>query len=297
MLESGTAGTVDGSVTYQSGPDEDPPIEICHFYHHMDLPEVGEVGIGWDLRKTVDAYLGNLDFRGKRVLDVGTASGFLTFAMEERGAEVVSFDMEDGSQWNIVPFQGERFTTERIMDTTYYMNLAVRNAYWFAHRRLGSRAKAFYGDLYALPAGLGRFDVAVLGMILPHLRDAFRALYSVSRLRPDTIVVTQQCPEGDAPHALFMPDPTADPVAIESYFAWWVLTEKCLANMLGVLGYEVSSITRSMHRCSSRPQAPATVPAPPAARGRFSRRRDLPPAPPPDPGMEECSTIVARRAG
>jgi hypothetical protein len=49
--------------------------EECYFYHHMDLPGVGEVGSGWDLRPTVDAYLGNLDFRGKRVLDVGAQAG------------------------------------------------------------------------------------------------------------------------------------------------------------------------------------------------------------------------------
>jgi 2-polyprenyl-3-methyl-5-hydroxy-6-metoxy-1,4-benzoquinol methylase len=64
----------------------------CYFYHHMDLPGLKEVGKGWDLRKTIDDYLGHFDFRGKRVLDVGTASGFLTFEMEKRGAEVVSFD-------------------------------------------------------------------------------------------------------------------------------------------------------------------------------------------------------------
>ena len=68
-------------------------VDECSFYHHMDLPGPKEVGRGWDLRKTVDDYLGNFDFRGKRALDVGTASGFLTFEIEKRGAEVVSFDM------------------------------------------------------------------------------------------------------------------------------------------------------------------------------------------------------------
>lgn len=273
-----------------SSVPEDPPIETCHFYHFMDLPGVGEVGTGWDLRETVDDYLGNLDFKGKRVLDVGTASGYLTFAMEERGAEVVSFDMADGAQWNVVPFRGERFTTETMAESTFWMNQAVRNSYWFAHARLGSTAKAFYGDLYALPEGLGYFDVAVLGMILPHLRDPFLALFNVCRLQPDKIVVTQQCPQGDQPHALFMPDPTVDPVPVESYFAWWVLTEKCITNMLGVLGYRVVTINRSKHRCRARPQE---APPPPAPRSRFARRRPEPPAT--QVGMEECSTIVAER--
>ena len=81
----------------------------CQFYHHMDLPGLKEVGIGWDLRKTVDDYLGHFDFRGKRVLDVGAASGFLTFEMEKRGAEVVSFDMASPAQWQFVPFGRQEF--------------------------------------------------------------------------------------------------------------------------------------------------------------------------------------------
>lgn len=275
----------------ESVPD-DPPIEMCYFYHYMDLPGVGEVGTGWDLRDTVDDYLGNLDFKGKRVLDVGTASGFLTFAMEDRGAEVVSFDMADGAQWNVVPFQGDGYRTREIAESTSYMNAAVRNAYWFAHKRVGSKAKAFYGDLYDLPEGLGPFDIAVVGMILPHLRDPFLALQNVCALRPDTIVITQQCPQGDQPHALFMPDPKADPASTEIYFAWWVLTEKAITNILGVLGYRVVSVKRSMHRCKARTEEEAAPP--PVPRGRFSRRR--PEASVPElSGMEECSAIVAER--
>ena len=45
----------------------------------MDLPVHGEVGGEWDLRKNVDKFLGKASLEGKRVLDVGTASGFLTF--------------------------------------------------------------------------------------------------------------------------------------------------------------------------------------------------------------------------
>jgi 2-polyprenyl-3-methyl-5-hydroxy-6-metoxy-1,4-benzoquinol methylase len=57
----------------------------CAFYHYMDLPGIGQVGDHWDLRPTIDEYLGRFDFRGKRALDVGAASGYLTFEMEKRG--------------------------------------------------------------------------------------------------------------------------------------------------------------------------------------------------------------------
>ena len=76
-------------------------VDECYFYHHMDLPGLDEVGKGWDLRETINEYLGGYDFRGKRVLDVGTASGFLTFEMEKRGAEVVSFDMASSTPLSV----------------------------------------------------------------------------------------------------------------------------------------------------------------------------------------------------
>jgi hypothetical protein len=75
----------------------------CAFYHYMDLPGIGQVGDHWDLRPTIDEYLGRFDFRGKRALDVGAASGYLTFEMEKRGASVVSFDLSDGGDGAATP--------------------------------------------------------------------------------------------------------------------------------------------------------------------------------------------------
>ena len=37
-------------------------IADCAFYHFMDLPGVGTVGDHWDLRPTIDDYLGHFDF-------------------------------------------------------------------------------------------------------------------------------------------------------------------------------------------------------------------------------------------
>lgn len=60
----------------------------------MDIPGYGGVEGEWDLRKGVKEYLGNVDFKGKRVLEIGTASGFLCFYMEGQGAEVVAYDLQ-----------------------------------------------------------------------------------------------------------------------------------------------------------------------------------------------------------
>src|SRR5262245_24126688 len=82
-------------------------LEECEFYHTMDIPGYGLVVGQWDLRENVDTYLGNQDLRGKRVLELGPASGFLTFEMEKRGAAVVGFDLADGRKWDVVPHYAE----------------------------------------------------------------------------------------------------------------------------------------------------------------------------------------------
>ena len=70
----------------------------------MEIPGYGLVEGPWDLRGGVDDYLGNVDLNGKRVLEVGTASGFLCFTMEGRGADVVAYDLSDEQSWDVVPY-------------------------------------------------------------------------------------------------------------------------------------------------------------------------------------------------
>jgi 2-polyprenyl-3-methyl-5-hydroxy-6-metoxy-1,4-benzoquinol methylase len=75
----------------------------CIFYHSMDLPEHGTVHGLVDLRGGVDEYLGGVDLHGKRVLEMGTADGFLCFEMERRGADVVAYDLSEAQHWDFVP--------------------------------------------------------------------------------------------------------------------------------------------------------------------------------------------------
>ena len=53
-----------------------PARDACQFYHSFTLPE-GEVPGIWDLRAQPHRYLGEVDFNGRSVLEVGPASGFL----------------------------------------------------------------------------------------------------------------------------------------------------------------------------------------------------------------------------
>src|SRR4051812_5549789 len=82
----------------------------CFFYHTMDLPEFGAVPGQWDLRDRFDDYVSGLSVTGKSVLDVGTATGFLSFESEKRGASrVVSFDLGDARQQMFIPFRDKPY--------------------------------------------------------------------------------------------------------------------------------------------------------------------------------------------
>jgi 2-polyprenyl-3-methyl-5-hydroxy-6-metoxy-1,4-benzoquinol methylase len=216
----------------------------CQFYHRMDIPGVGEVGGQWDLRACIREYLGNYDFNGKRALDVGTASGFLTFSMEKFGADVVSFEMTSGDKWDVVPQRHVRQDPERFSARLIEANRRLKNAYWFAHARLQSRAKAYYGDIYNVPEELGQFDVAVFGMIISHLRDAFRAIYSASRLVRDDLIIVNQIPDGVGAAAYFIPT-----TENKEAHCWWIFTQECVKQMLAVMGFEVVRIVKSQPRC------------------------------------------------
>ena len=90
-------------------------LEECYFYHSMEIPGYGLVEGPWDLRGGVDDYLGGVDLNGKRVLEVGTASGFLCYTMEGRGADVVAYDLSDEQSGTAPSSRRPRSSTGRSM--------------------------------------------------------------------------------------------------------------------------------------------------------------------------------------
>jgi len=229
----------------------------CIFYHTMDLPGVGVVEGPWDLRAGAEDYLGRVAFPGKRALDVGTASGFLCWEMERRGAEVVAYDLSEQSQsWDLVPFGGSpdpTFAAERSAGLG-----RINNGYWLAHAALRSKAKMVYGSVYEMPSAIGEVQVAVFGAILLHLRDPFLALQRALSLTTESVVITE--PAGRAARLLRrLPEPAIhrlvsgsslpatvgflpDPKAGLPNETWWTLPPWTVARMVGVLGFEVSSV-------------------------------------------------------
>ena len=89
-----------------------PDIASCCWYHSLDLPE-GTVRGQWDLRGRFSHYVGHVPLGGRRVLDIGTASGFLTWEAEKRGAEVVSFDLDHARRQKLLPFASSVYMRDR----------------------------------------------------------------------------------------------------------------------------------------------------------------------------------------
>jgi hypothetical protein len=205
----------------------------------MDLPGVGHVGGEWDLRGREEEYLGGVDLRGKRVLEVGTASGHLCFYMEREGADVVAFDLSENESWDIVPYQ--RYDWEGALLGRRLHVKRVNNAFWLAHGAFRSKAKMVYGSVYAIPREIGSVDITTFGSILVHVRDPFFALQNALSLTRETVVVTEaySLPRKAldtvrGSHISFMPDF----LRCEPKEAWWHLSPRVIQRFLGVLGFE-----------------------------------------------------------
>jgi SAM-dependent methyltransferase len=235
----------------------------CAFYHTMEIPGHGVIEGPWDLRANADKYLGGIDLRGKRVLEIGTASGFLCFHMEQQGADVVAYDLSVEDDWDVVPFAGANFDEEARKRRQHIDKL--NNAWWLAHRAHGSSARAVYGSVYDVPAEIGEVDVATFCAVLRHLRDPFLALERVLRLTRETVVVTanvslrlavpQWLAGRGKPCVGFLPNyKTGKPD--ESF---WYLGPDVVKSMIGVLGFERTKTTYHVQRYRGKRRLVYTV--------------------------------------
>jgi ubiquinone/menaquinone biosynthesis C-methylase UbiE len=124
---------------------------------YADDAAVDPLKVSYD-RSTILAMAGNL--RGKRVLDVGCASGGLSEGFVERGASVVGMDLNP-----------------RLIER--------------ARGRLGSRAEFHVADISApLAFESGWFDIVAASLVLHHLKDWEPPLREFARvLRPGGLLV------------------------------------------------------------------------------------------------------------
>jgi hypothetical protein len=210
---------------------DSPALSDCIFYHSFDLPNGGHIKGDWDLRGRFDEYVGGTSLKGRTFLDVGTASGFLSFEAEKRGAIVTSFDSDSADNWETGP--GET------VDYAYYDGM--RNSYRYAHAAFNSRVVAKYGNIYSLSKTVGMHEVVLLGQILVHLRDPLAAIEQAARCANERLIIAEGMFDTDEPQAVFLGG--------SARYAWWHLSRGTYAQWLKRLGFEVTAVTKADYLC------------------------------------------------
>ena len=231
--------SIEASPLYVNDP------QGCYFYHTVNLPMFGLQDGGWDLRDRFEDYIGDVALDGKRVIDIGTASGFLSFEAERHGArEVVSFDLDSADRQTLLPFADSAYVEDhaawsRAQSAAF---MTWKKAYWLSHRLLKSKARVVYGNVYEPPAGLGTFDVVILGAILEHLVDPLSALTAVARLTSDMLVINTDFFDSSEPVAAFKGRAERP----EMSFIFWTYSIPLYNEFMAIMGFEPVAVRKGM---------------------------------------------------
>ena len=229
-----------------------PSKSDCHFYHSFDFPDGEGVAGEWDIRGRFDQYIGGCPLSGKSVLDVGTATGFLSFNAEARGATVTAMDAHSASEYSRIPFQSTLFFKDwPSWEVATEASLKrLKNGFWYAWHKFNSKVEVVYTPLASLPHWQRRFDVVMAGAILEHLGDPVSGLGSIARLAKETVVVAFT-DIGDTDDLIMRTvTPWTDPAFDYSF---WVLSRGLYRRIFQNLGFEMEIVPVSAINCHKNP--------------------------------------------
>ncbi len=220
-------------------------VEHCHWYHQIPSADGSRLPGAWDLNGNESTYLGGVDVSGKRVFELGPATGHLTLWMEQQGAQIVAFEAGLDCHNDLIPYGRE--VTDEIRDSAMKFISTVQRSWWWTKVEHDLQAQVAYGTVYDLPDDLGEFDVSVLGAVLLHLRDPFGAMMQVAARTTETIVVTDLEP----PRPWSDTEMRFNPVEGD-HSSWWTITPGAMRRMLSNVGFTDQTITRHVqwHRPS-----------------------------------------------
>jgi hypothetical protein len=225
----------------------EPAINDCIFYHSIDLPGLGTQRGEWDLRGRFTDYIANVPIGGASLLDVGTASGFLTFEAERHGATVTSFDADSVARWRGLPIAGasDKLYGGGTASLDEYFR-GIRNSYRLSHRLMQSKASVAYGDICELNPNLGIFDVVLIGQVLVHIRDGISALEAAASVCRRTMIIVEGCFDSPHPagHLLAQPGNPLTAFAIYLYSRRWYET------VLRILGFSDIQFSTAKFACN-----------------------------------------------
>lgn len=235
-----------------ANPRDVVSIEDCLFYHTVDIPGHGTIPGFWDIRGNEAQYLGDVTFTGKRVLEIGPATGHLSFFMESQNAEVVSIETDPDYAWefywdlddSVPPGLADMLKLNRGNMEKF------RNSYWFCHRAHGSKARVHYGNAYRVPPQLGKFDIAVLACVLLHTKSPLNIIENCARVAQEKIIIVEPFREGQFAQvpAEFLPKDGQ-----EGWDSWWSFSPKFFVDVLRSMGFPYSRVTFHTQQCVGKP--------------------------------------------
>ena len=192
----------DDKINWGKPPSEDISLNDCEWYHRMEIPGLGGDNLtpsdSFDIRDDIGNILGNLDYKNKKVLNLGSITGHLSFEAERRGAQVTSIDLsvdplqmakQQATERDWVPRANEDWKK----DLKAFMDKEVkrRNAFWYAHKALNSKSKLLISHANNLPKNLELHDIGIIFSVMLHIRDPFLALLRMCSHVNDKIVITE----------------------------------------------------------------------------------------------------------
>jgi hypothetical protein len=246
----------------------------CFFYHVQDLPNHSKPTKGiYDLRGNVNKYLGNVEFKNKKVLELGPASGFLSFFMEKQGAKVSCVDLSTKKDsWDVVPncrVNFKKYAKDHMRNIQQ-----VQNSFWYSHKILNSKVKVFKTHINKLDKKkLGTFEIGTISLVLLHLENPFRAIWQMCRITEEKIIITEVLDRpGDIslefklknlikifykkifnfikinkPVMTFYPTVNNNDLDI-----WYFLSPKLIINFLSICGFEKYKINYHKQICKGK---------------------------------------------
>ncbi|WFS09077.1 hypothetical protein [Methylobacterium sp. 391_Methyba4] len=205
----------------------------------MTFPDGETVRGSWTI-SDFSQYIGRYDLADKKVLDVGTASGFLAFNAEKFGADVTGLDAASTSEFRHMPFADSlSYRDIRQFKEVWTKDnlIPIKNSWWHAWHKYNSRAKCIYApmpELYEWPEQM--FDVVMAGAIVEHLSEPVFAIGAWARLAREAVLIpfTDVIPVDDL---MIRPITALDDSRIN--YVWWHISRGLYNKIFDNLGFDV----------------------------------------------------------
>jgi len=195
------------------------------WYHTVDLGDGLRTPGAYDHNPYLGAYGLPKDLTGCTALDIGAASGYFTFELEGRGAQVTSTELP---QWMAHDF-GPQYASEMTDDGAQQY---LHDPYAFAHEARGSHARRKMINIYDInPDTVGRFDLVFCGSVLLHLTDPARALMRIQSVTQQVAVIATVV------YPLATPEPLARYMGEPGGFTWWYPNRAAFEAMVRSAGF------------------------------------------------------------